>query len=131
MVILSLKEEKRLLVLNEVERGKLKSSGAAGLLGISVRHVRRLLAAYRKEGAAGLAHGNRGRKPHNALDECMKEKVAGLARSKYGGCNVQHFTELLEEREDISLSRSTVRRILLQSGLSGPRMRRAESFRGW
>lgn len=38
---------------------------AAEALGISLRHTRRLLAAYRKEGAQALAHGNRGRKPPN------------------------------------------------------------------
>ena len=33
---------------------------AATLMGVSVRHTRRILAAHRKEGAAALAHGNRG-----------------------------------------------------------------------
>ena len=56
------------MVLNEVELGKMIGREAAELLDLSLRHVRRILAAYRKEGAAALAHGNRGRRPHNALD---------------------------------------------------------------
>jgi hypothetical protein len=35
---------------------------AAVVLEVSVRQVRRLLAAYRQEGVAALAHGNRGRR---------------------------------------------------------------------
>ena len=129
LVTLNSKEQKRLKVLNQVERSEVVGQQAAQLLGMSLRHVRRLLAAYRNEGAAGLAHGHRGRKPHNALDGALKEKVAVLSRSKYTGCNTQHFTELLAEREDIRLSRSTVRRILIEAGISGPRKRRAPKHR--
>ncbi len=42
---------------------------AADVLRISLRHLRRVIASYRKEGAVALAHGNRGRKPTNAIDD--------------------------------------------------------------
>ena len=116
-------------MLNEVERGKMIGREAAELLDLSLRHVRRILAAYRKEGAAALAHGNRGRKPHNALDEGLKKRVMELARSTYAGCNFQHFTELLTEREDIALSRSSVRLILFGAGIRSPRKRRPPKHR--
>ncbi|MCK4388314.1 MAG: helix-turn-helix domain-containing protein, partial [Dehalococcoidia bacterium] len=115
------KEQRRLVVLNQIEVGKMISREAAEVLDLSLRHVRRILAAYRKEGAAALAHGNRGRKPHNALDIGLKEQVLELAQSTYAGCNNQHFTELLAEREGIALSRSSVRRILLKAGIRSPR----------
>ena len=102
---------------------------AVEVLGLSLRHVRRLLAAYRKEGAAALAHGNRGRKPSHALAAGMKRQVLKLAQSTYQGCNNQHFTELLAEREGISLSRSSVRRILLEAGIRSPRKRRPPKHR--
>jgi len=123
MVTLNRKEQRRLMVLNEVEMGKVIGREVAELLDLSLRHVRRILAAYRKEGAAALAHGNRGRRPHNALDTKLKEQVLTLARSTYAGCNNQHFTELLAERESIDLSRSAVRRILLKAGIRSPRKR--------
>jgi len=102
---------------------------ASEVLGFSLRHVRRLLAAYREEGAAALAHGNRGRKPHHALDDGLRRKVSELAESTYAGCNNQHLTELLAEREGIILSRSSVRRILLGAGIKSPRKRRAPKHR--
>ena len=50
-VTLSLEEQRRLMVLNRVERGGVVGRQAAEILGISLRHLRRLMAAYRKEGA--------------------------------------------------------------------------------
>jgi len=129
LVTLNKKEQKRLMVLNHVEKGRMRGSEAAEVLGISLRHTRRLLAAYRKEGAAALAHGNRGRKPPNALDSEIVKRVIELVGSTYAGCNTQHFTELLEEREGIKLSRSTVRRRLIEGGVSRPRRRRPPKHR--
>jgi len=129
MVTLNKKEQKRLMVLNEVETGKMTGKRAAEVLELSLRHVRRILAAYRKEGAAAIAHGNRGRKPSHTLDTGMKRQVLELTQSTYAGCNTQHFTELLAEREGIVLSRSSVRRILLAAGIKSPRKRRPPKHR--
>ena len=129
MVTLNKKEQKRLMVLNHVEKGKIGGGEAADVLGISLRHTRRLLAAYRREGAQALAHGNRGRKPPNTLDGGLRKQVIELAGTTYAGCNTQHFTELLSEREGIELSRSTVRRMLIEGGISRPRKRRPPKHR--
>ena len=116
-------------MLNQVEAGRMIGREASEVLDLSLRHARRLLAAYRKEGAAALAHGNRGRKPHNALDDGVRRKVSELGGSTYAGCNNQHTTELLVEREGITLSRSSVRRILLGAGIRSPRKRRPPKHR--
>lgn len=102
---------------------------AAELLGVSERHGWRLLAAYRKEGAAALAHGNRGRQPRNAIPESTRQHVVTLARTVYAGLNHTHFTDLLAEREGLTLARSTVRGILLGAGIRSPRPRRAPRHR--
>lgn len=126
------------MVLNQVEAGppaepwragRMRGREASEVLGLSLRHVRRLLAAYREEGAQALAHGNRRRKPHNALGKGLRGRVSELAESTYAGCNNQHLTELLAERESITLSRSSVRRILLGAGIRSPRKRRAPKHR--
>lgn len=51
-------EQKRVLIVNQVQTGHLSAAQAAALLQISDRHMRRILAAYRKEEVAALAHGN-------------------------------------------------------------------------
>ena len=72
ILTLNRKEQNRVIVLNQVETKQLGMSQAAALLKISERQAWRLLAAYRREGAAGLAHGNRERKPVNALPEELR-----------------------------------------------------------
>jgi len=129
MVTLNRKEQRRLMVVNAVEVGRVTVREAAEVLSLSPRHVRRIVVAYRKEGAQALAHGNRGRKPHNAFDSDLKRKVLELAQSTYAGCNTQHFNELMAERESIAISRSSVRLILLQAGIRSPRRRRPPKHR--
>jgi len=126
---LNRKEQSRLGLLNQVEKDKLTVGEAAVLLQLSNRHVWRLLSAYRKEGASALAHGNRGKKPVNTIGEGLRQKVLGLFQTKYRGFNQLHFTEKLAERENIFLSRSSVRNILLGSGIKSPRKRRPPKHR--
>ena len=57
---LTTREQSRIQVLNGVIERKVSMAKAAELMRVSERHAWRLLAAYRKEGAAGVAHGNRG-----------------------------------------------------------------------
>ncbi len=122
---LTTQEQSRIRVLNGVNTGEVTVGVAAGLMGVSERHAWRLLAAYREEGAAAIAHGNRGRKPSTTTDTDTQQRVRELAEGAYEGLNHTHLTEMLSEREGIELSRSTVRRILLASGMRSPRPRRA------
>jgi transposase len=128
-VTLNLKEQKRLLVLNEQLAGRLTGQEAAEVLGLSLRHTRRLIAAYRQEGAAVLAHGNRGKRSHRRTPETVEEKIVALARGQYHDYNNCHFSEDLEERHGILVSSSTVRRIRQRHGLPGPRKRRVPRHR--
>ncbi len=127
--MLSQREEARLRVLNKVLEGRLRVQEAARVLGVSERHGWRLLAAYRKEGAAALAHGNRGCKPEHAIPEAVQAQVRELAQGRYREVNHCHLTELLAEREGIIVSRSTVRRILVAVGVKSPRRRRPPQHR--
>jgi len=130
ILTLNAKEQRRLQVLNKVEGGQLTADEAGELLGLSVRQIRRLLAAYRQEGAAGLAHGNRGRVSLRRLSEAVTAEILRLARTEYIDYNDQHFTEELEDPHKIKVSRSTVRRLRRGAGLGSPRKRRAPQHRG-
>lgn len=115
--------------LNRVLEGQLRVNEAAVVLGVSERHAWRILAAYRREGAAAVAHGNRGRRPANATAEDVRRQVIELARTRYVGVNHTHLTELLAEREGLILGRSTVRNILMRAGMESPRRRRPPRHR--
>ena len=122
---MTIREQSRIAVLNGVMEGKVLVAEAARLMGVSERHAWRLLRAYRKEGVAGVAHGNRGRRPSTTTCPEIQEKVMELATGAYSGFNHSHLTEMLADREGIHLSRSTVRRVLLAGGIGSPRRRRA------
>ena len=128
-VTLNQREQTRLHVLNTVLEHQLPVCQAAEILGVSERHVWRLLAAYRKEGAAALAHGNRGRRPRNAVSDAEAAAVVQLASTTYAGANQTHLAELLRDREGIDLSRRTVHRILTRAGIPSPRKRRPPRHR--
>lgn len=122
-------EQRRIIVLNHLASGALVNAEAAELLGMSKRQLQRLRRAYSERGVAGLVHGNRGRAAHNTVDPAVAARVVELAKDKYRGFNQQHLTEMLAENDAIKLSRPTVRRILLQAGISSPRRRRPPKHR--
>ena len=128
-ITLNRNEQKRLLVLNAVVAGQSTVAEAAASLGLSDRQVRRVLAAYRREGAAALAHGNRGRRPVHATRLEVAQQVVALAQTTYRGCNQQHLRDLLAEREGIVLSRTTVHRLLEAAGALPPPARRPPQHR--
>jgi transposase len=128
-VTLTVKEQKRLRVLVELDAGRVTGCEAAEVLGVSLRHVWRLLAAFRERGAAGLAHGNRGREPVNKLAQATRERILALAEAWYADYNDSHFTEKLEKPHHITVSRSTVRRLRRSIGQGSPRKRRARRYR--
>jgi len=78
----------------------------------------------RLNGPKAVIHGNRDRKPINAVDGKVKDLVVELKTGKYPGTNFSHFTELLERLEGIALSRPTVHRILRQTEIASPKRKR-------
>ena len=123
-VTLTPKGQSRLQVLNSLAAEHTTLDQAAELMGVTPRHARRILAAYRECGAEASAHGHRGRRPANATPETVVADVVHLARTRYPGVNHTHLSELLTEREGIHMGRTTLRRVLLDAGLSSPRCRR-------
>ena len=63
-VIMSVKELRRVHVIRQTRERKLTQGEAATLLGLTPRHIRRLLARVEQAGDHGLAHRGRG-KPSN------------------------------------------------------------------
>jgi hypothetical protein len=130
-VTLTMKEQHKLKMVIDYDAGRIHAQQAAELLGISKRHFRRLVAAYRQRDIPALAHGNRGRTPVNRIPDPVRQEILRLAKSTYQDYNDCHFTEELAELpEPILISRSTLRRIRRSAGQGSPRKRRAPEYRG-
>jgi transposase len=126
---LSTKEQQRIEVVSRWLAGILTTSEATVLLGCSERTAWRLRAAMLRDGAAGLAHGNRGRPSARRLPDEVTDTIVLLATTEYRGFNDSHLAELLAEEQDVVISRSALRRLLRSRGIASPRRRRAARYR--
>jgi hypothetical protein len=126
---MSQKEALRPGLVRAAEKGKITNAEGALSLGVTVRQFRRLRAAYRARGVAGLLHGNRGRASPKRLPERVRAKVLELMVGKYLGFNDSHLAEKLRTVEKLELSRERVRRIRVEAKLPAKRKRRAPKHR--
>ena len=122
-------EQQRTEVVSRWLAGILTTQAATLLLGCSERTAWRLRAAMLRDGAAGLAHGNRGRPSTRRLPDPVAERIVQLATTEYRGFNDSHLAEVLAEEERIVIGRSSLRRLLRSRGIASPRRRRAARYR--
>ena len=115
---MSRKELQRVKVMERLCVGDLSNQEAANELGICRRQIIRLKKKYTERGDRGLIHGNRGKQPRHSLGDETRAKVLALYRQKYYDFNFSHFTERLNEEENVSISRSSVARILKEEGIT-------------
>lgn len=129
MTTLTMKDEKRLDVIQRVYRSEITVVEAARVMGVSERQCYRVKARVGKAGAKGVVHGNRGRPCKCKIEDKVIKRIVELALGKYQGFNDHHLTEKLEEQEKIKLSREKVRRILRAEGIRSPKKRRGLKHR--
>jgi transposase len=126
---LSAKEQQRSEVVSQWLAGLVPTAVAVALLGVSERSAWRLRAAMIARGAAGLAHGNRGRPSSRRLSDATRQRILALARTTYAGFNDSHLAESLAEDEGIAIGRSSLQRLLRAEGIASPRRHRAPRYR--
>jgi len=126
---LNQKEQARVRVLNLVLQGICPLPRAAQLLGVSERQARRMKQRYKRDGPAAIAHGNRGRRPANAIPDEVRTLIQEAARTRYAGYNHSHMHEMLAEEHGVIVSRPTLARVLRAAGIRSPRRRRPQKHR--
>jgi transposase len=127
---MSTKELRRLHVIQHVVERKLTQTHAAQLLGLTDRQIRRLVTRVRKEGARGLIHRTRGRPSNRAIAPRRKARILRRYEARYHDFGPTLAAEKLAERDGITLSDETLRRWLLQTGVTHFR-RRKRPHRQW
>ncbi len=79
LVAMSKKELERLEVMRRVVEGRLTQAKAGEFIGLSERQVRRLCAAFKERGPAGLVSGKRGRPSNRRLpDELRLQAIEAI-----------------------------------------------------
>lgn len=98
-------------------------------LGVTKRHINRLIIKYKTKGKAGFVHGNRSKKPVNSIDNSLSETIILLYTTKYQDCNFSHFKDLLETRENIKVSYYFIYTTLAKLGIYSPKIRKSTKKR--
>lgn len=103
---------------------------AGTLLGLTPRHIRRLIARVAQAGDQGLAHRGRGKPSNRRIPETVKTKALTLYAQRYGDFGPTLAAEQLAERHGIAVHAETLRGWLLAKGVTHFQ-RRPRPHRAW
>ena len=118
-VRLTVRDHQKLSVVEEILAGSRSQVSGSKVVGISTRWMKVLVKRVRQNGAAGLVHRNTGRASNRKLKTKVREDLIRLYRERYEDFNLNHFRQMLKEREgwEARPSRETLRGILMEAGL--------------
>jgi len=116
-LFMSLKEVKRLEIVKKLISKRLKQREGASILQISERQVRRLVKSYKESGESGLISKKRGKASNRRISLDMKTQITTLILDTYYDFGPTLAAEKLEERDNIKVSKETVRQIMIKEGL--------------
>jgi transposase len=120
------KELVRSKMLEMVKQGLIALKAATVTMKVSYRQGIRLYAAYRKEGDAGLIHGNCGKVSNNRLAQEVREKALTAYRTRYNDFGPTFAAEKLAEEAGVQISAGTLRNLLIEAGEWKGRRQRKE-----
>jgi transposase len=125
-------ERDRLVALKKAKKKLITQKQAAEELGVTERHVRRLLRALKRRGDKAMVHALRGLPSNRKVDaETQGEAVAILSRPVYRGFGPTLASEYLAKKHGIEVSRETVRQWMIQAKLWRARQQRVEKIHEW
>jgi transposase len=125
-------ERDRLAALKKAEKKLITQKQAAQELGITERHVRRLLRALKRRGDKAVVHALRGLASNRKIGVDTEQKAVAVLRSPvYRGFGPTLASEYLAKKHNIEVSRETVRRWMIEAKLWRARPQRVEKIHEW
>jgi transposase len=121
LLSMSKREISRLEVMQRLKDKRLMQKEGAQLLGVSVRQVKRLWRAYRKQGAKGIVSQRRGKASNHHLDAGVMQQALDLIKEKYADFGPTLAHEKLREVHKIEISRESVRQLMIVEKIWKPR----------
>lgn len=111
-------ERDRLVALKKAKKKLITQREAAEELGLSVRHVKRLIYALKKHGDKAVVHKLRGKTSNRKIEESIeREAVKILSAPVYEGFGPTLAAEYLGEKHGIEVSKETVRQWMMRAQL--------------
>ena len=88
----TMKELKRITIIQSVIDKKRTQKEAAIALNLSERQIRKIIKKYKEDGLDSIKHGNKNNKPVHAFSETFKDNIIKLKLSNnYIDTNFSHF----------------------------------------
>jgi transposase len=113
LLTMSRGELTRLEVMQRLEAGRMKQAEAAESLGVSTRHIRRLLRAFHQQGERGLISKRRGKPSNNRLSVETGQQAIELTGKHYPDFGPTLAHEKLTKVHELKLSVESVRQIMI------------------
>jgi transposase len=108
----------RLVTLRKAKKRLITQRQAAEELGVSVRHVKRLVYALKKRGDKAVIHGLRGKPSNQRIAKSVEEEaIQILSADLYKGFGPTLASEYLADKHDIEVSKETVRQWMIRAKL--------------
>ena len=85
------RDRDRLVVLKKAQKKLIAQEQAAEELGVTERHVRRLLVKLKKEGDQAVIHGLRGQPSNRKRSERTRDKTCGFSRKRSIAVSVRRW----------------------------------------
>jgi transposase len=130
IIAMTQEELKRLHVIHKSLDRSITQVEAAGIIGVCLRQVQRIVRIVRAEGDKGIIHKSRGKVSNRALPDKIKDKVLKLYKEKYPDFGPTLATEKLFEIDKIKINNETLRLWLLGAGISYKK-RKLRPHRQW
>ena len=125
-------ERDRLIGLKKAKKKLIKQCEAATELGVSERHVRRLLGRLKEEGDKSVIHGLKGKASKRRIEEAIEsEAVKILSAEVYRGFGPTLAAEYLRKKHGIKASKETVRKWMIGGKLWRAKPERVKEMHLW
>src|SRR5215813_3330617 len=122
----------RLVTLKKAKKRLITQREAAEELGVSVRHVKRLLYALKKQGDKAVVHGLRGKPSNRKIQESTEEEaVRILSAAVYKGFGPTLACEYLRKKHGIEVSKETVRQWMMRAKLWRAKKEKVRQIHMW
>jgi len=110
-------EADKYALMKQIESKKTTITEASRIMGVSYRQARRIWYRYQREGPKGLISKRKGKPSNNRIFVDVREKAIALINEKYADYGPTLTAEKLYEKHSLSLSRETVRQIMIREGV--------------
>lgn len=125
-------ERDRLVALKKAQKGLLTQRQAAQEIGVTERHVRRMLAALQKRGDRAVLHASRGKgSNHGIPDGVRQQALAILSQPVCQGFGPSFAVDHLREEHNLVVGRETLRGWMSAAKLWRSQPKQVEKVHQW